>query len=177
MSPSNNQGKIIGTLVYLRPITLADVTERYCSWLNDPRVTRYLETHSSTMSQLSQYVRDRIDNPDVRFWGIFDNITNEHVGNLKFEPINWKECHTILGIMIGDERYWGRGISSEITRLVSDYAFRVLGLSEVRLGVLVENIPAWKSYLRAGFIESSRVMTTRSDGSRAEEILMTRKRE
>ena len=38
--------RVEGTRIFLRPVRPADVNQRYCDWLNDPEVNRYLETGS-----------------------------------------------------------------------------------------------------------------------------------
>jgi hypothetical protein len=35
---------LAGSQVYLRPLERTDLNEHYLAWLNDPEVTRYLET-------------------------------------------------------------------------------------------------------------------------------------
>ena len=40
-----------GEKVYLRPLELSDLNERYLSWLNDPEVTRYLESGTFPMTR------------------------------------------------------------------------------------------------------------------------------
>src|SRR3979490_659367 len=46
-----------GSKVYLRPLERADLNETYLGWLNDPEVTRYLETGTfpSTMHDLEKF--------------------------------------------------------------------------------------------------------------------------
>jgi [ribosomal protein S5]-alanine N-acetyltransferase len=144
-------GKIVGEKIYLKPLTMEDVTERYCGWLNDPEINKYLETRSSTLHKLQEYVKEKINNPNILFCGIFDKDTDVHIGNVKLEPLDWANKKTVFGIMIGDHNYWGKGLGTEATRLISDYALRELGLEEVELGVITDNIKACKAYERAGF--------------------------
>lgn len=143
--------KITGERVYLRPLTMKDVTEKYCAWLNDPEVNKYLETRKSTVDDLRKYVKEKIGSNRVLFCGIFDKETNAHIGNVKLEPLDWENNRTIFGIMIGDRSYWGKGLGTEATKLISDYALDELGMDEVELGVITDNIKACRAYEKAGF--------------------------
>ena len=50
-----------GSQVYLRPLERTDLTERYLGWLNDPEVTRYMETgiFPTTMQDLEKFYAGR----------------------------------------------------------------------------------------------------------------------
>ena len=56
-----------------------------------------------------------------------------------------------MGILIGNKNYWGRGIATEATTLISEYAFDRLKLKEINLGVISENMPAIRVYEKCGF--------------------------
>ena len=58
--------------IHLRLLTLDDVTETYVSWLNDPEVNKYLDTHGTTLEELRKYVGDRLGKENCRFFGIVD---------------------------------------------------------------------------------------------------------
>lgn len=137
--------------IFLRKLTETDVTPTYCSWLNDPEVNKYLETKSATLKSLKKYVQAKIANPHCVFMGIFDKATGKHIGNVKLEPIDRERGSAVFGIMIGDKNYWGKGFGTEATKLFVQYAFYVLGLSVVSLGVIENNASAVKSYQKAGF--------------------------
>jgi len=55
-------------------------------------------------------------------------------------------------IGIFDPIYWGRGIGTEVTHLVLDYAFNELGLHRVDLKVLEYNTRGIRCYEKCGFI-------------------------
>ncbi|MBI2474291.1 MAG: GNAT family N-acetyltransferase [Candidatus Taylorbacteria bacterium] len=143
--------KISGERIYLRKLTMEDATPRYCAWFNDPEVTKYLEIRSSNMDQLKSYVKSKSDNPAVLFMGIFDKTSDLHIGNVKLEPINAPDKRTIFSIVIGDRSFWGKGIGTEATRLITDHALRELGIDEVELGVIDEHKKASRAYERAGY--------------------------
>lgn len=142
---------IEGAQIRLEPITLDFVSEEYRAWLNDPEVFLHLATSHYTLQKLREYVADRIQRGDVFFWAILDKATKTHIGNVKLEPVNWDTKTAIFGIMIGNKNFWGRGIATEATVLVSDFSLIELGLERIDLGVKESNVAAFKAYQRAGF--------------------------
>ena len=143
--------KIIGDRIYLRELSVSDATEKYCSWLNDPEVNKYLETRKATIEDLKNYIQQRVDDPNSLFWGVFDKDSNAHIGNVKLEPIDRQKKKAVFGILIGNKDYWGKGIGTEATRLVVDHAFNSMGLEEIELGVIADNKKAARVYEKAGF--------------------------
>lgn len=143
--------KIQGSKAFLRVLTERDATKRYCAWLKDEDVNQYLETRNATIDGLKRYIREKISSDRCIFWGIFDQASQKHIGNLKLEPIDFA-CQTAeLGIIIGDKEYWGRGYAAEAMELALRYAFEELQLKEVTLGVSAENTRAIRLYEHIGF--------------------------
>ncbi len=170
--------KIIGERIYLRELTLADVTEEYCDWLNDPEVNKYLETRHITLDELKRYVQKQIDNPDSFFVGIFDKSDDKHIGNVKLEPIDWDKKTAMFGIVIGDKKYWGKGLGAEAMRLIIDYAFNKFNLKEIRGGVFSKNKSAVKLYKKIGFrVVSIKKNATNRNGELYDDIYVAIKNE
>ncbi len=147
----NNKSLIKGKRIYLRLLTINDASQEYCQWLNDSEVNKYLETKNTTIQELREYIQERIDSPNALFFGIFDK--EKHIGNIKLEPIFWERKKVIFGFIIGDKKYWGKGIGTEATKLIVDFVFNFLNLDEVELGVLPQNKAAVRVYEKVGFIK------------------------
>ncbi len=145
--------KFLGGNIYLRQLKEADATEEYCNWLNDPEVNKFLETRQATIEDLKNYIRQKQNDPNVLFLGVFDRQSDIHIGNVKLEPIDWSAKRAVFGILIGHKAYWGRGIGSQATKLTVDLAFGPLGLNEVELGVIADNLRARRVFEKGGFKE------------------------
>jgi len=143
--------KIEGKRIYFRSLTEKDATKRYCQWLNDPEVNQYLETKAVTVAGLKKYIKRKNEDPNSLFLGIFFKKNNQHIGNIKLEPINFSLYNATLGLLVGDKNYWGMGIGTEATKLLVNYAFQKLNLKEVNLAVISENIAALKVHEKVGF--------------------------
>lgn len=52
-----------GKNVYLRPISLEDVSANYVNWMNDPQINQYLESRFSeqTLESIRDFVQSMID--------------------------------------------------------------------------------------------------------------------
>lgn len=151
MDFKNKKIKIVGQNIFLKNLSQINATNKYCNWLNDPEVNKYLETRSATITQLKKYIREKNKNPNCLFLGIFLKGNNKHIGNIKLEPIDLKNLKATLGILIGDKNYWGKGIGREAIRLLLDYASQKLNLKEINLGVISENKRAIAFFKKAGF--------------------------
>jgi len=126
--------------------------EVYLSWLRNVRDNEFIESArvDYTLSELSSYLKTKLQSSNVEFWGIFLNSV-EFIGTVKLEPIDFSLRTAWVGIMIGDPSQRGKGYGFSALELVSDYSARVLSLKELRLGVDKKNSGAVKMYERAGF--------------------------
>jgi len=150
MMEIENDTNIRGESICLRGLQDEDASVEYCSWINDPKVNKFLGTKKATINELKKYIKEKKENKNCLFLGIFTKTSNKHIGNIKLEPIDFKNKKAILGILIGDKNYWGRGICTETAKLVVNYAFKNLNLKRVELGVISENKAAIQCYLKAG---------------------------
>ena len=143
--------RIEGDRIYLRTLEREDASSEYASWLNDPMVNQYLETRSITLEKLRAYIEEKDQSPSVLFFGIFWKENGKHIGNVKLEPIDFEKGCATMGILIGDKDYWGWGVGTETTNLVTDYALKNLSLREVNLGVMADNTAAIRVYEKCGY--------------------------
>ena len=148
-------------LVELHPLRIEDVSQRYVDWLNDPEVNRTLASQElARIESVRAYVQVKTERPDIWFWKIIHTQDNVHVGNLKLDPISFDGAYAWYGILIGDKRYWGKGLATEATRLALSAAFTVGKLNRIFLGVYAENSAALSVYDKCGF----EIMSTHPDG-------------
>ena len=142
-----------GSKIYLRTLERADLTETYLDWLNDAEVTRYLETGAfpTTYQDLEKFYQGVTGSKTEVIFAIADRKSHRHIGNVKLGPINWVHRRAMLGIMIGDKEFWGRGVGEEVTRLMVEYGFFRLNLNRIGLVVFEEHVPGVRCYQKVGF--------------------------
>ncbi len=147
----NYKTKIETDRFVLRVLEETDASEKYVSWLKDPIVNQYLETRDTTLAELKNYIKEKNESPGCLFFGIFDKENNNHIGNVKLEPIDFAKSCATMGIIIGERNYWGKGVATEVVKAIVSFAFEYLGIKEVNLGVISENKAAIKVYEKSGF--------------------------
>lgn len=151
MDLSDFQTTIYGDRTYLKILLENGATEEYCQWINDPEVTKYLKIKQTTVSDLIKYIQDALKSPHCLFFGIFWKENNKHIGNIKIELIDFKKSSAWVGLLIGDKKYWGRGIATEAISIAAKYVFEFLKLKEINLGVASGNKAAMRAYEKCGF--------------------------
>ena len=141
---------LTGKRIILKLITTNEATDIYISWLNDKEVTKYMVTRDSTLSELVAYVTDKLNDKSCLFLGIF-TLSNEHIGNIKIDPIDYQLKTGILGMMIGEKHYWNRGYGNEALSLLLNHLFLDKKWNKIELGVEKEHVNAIRLYKKNGF--------------------------
>lgn len=144
---------LIGEKIYLRPLDMDDVNEKYLHWINDETVINFLATTTfpTTLDQLESYVKSINNSPNFFFFAIVEKETNNHIGNVKIGPIDWVNRTSNYGLMIGDKSSWGKGYASEVFKLLLKYAFRKLNLHKLWDIAAATHIASIKANENAGF--------------------------
>jgi [ribosomal protein S5]-alanine N-acetyltransferase len=137
----------------LKSLTTKDVTEKYLSWFSESQeVIQYISFAQKkvNINDLIQYVKDRESREDILFLAIFTD-SGQHIGNIKYEPINLKDELATMGILIGDKEWRGRGVAAEVIKGSSKYLKENYGIKNIELGVDKNNIPAITAYKKIQF--------------------------
>lgn len=159
MNTSLEPGKIldraflIGEKIYLRPLELEDVNDRYLQWVNDPEVVlgRIESYFPVTRERQLEYVKSQLTRNDVVMFAIIEKRTNAFIGTEKIGPINWIHRFVEQAYMIGDKTCWNKGYAGEAVLLVQDYAFRHLNMHKMYAGVSEPNQASIKVLERNGY--------------------------
>jgi RimJ/RimL family protein N-acetyltransferase len=117
------------------------------------------------------YERYSDDGPDHTSFAIYERATMRPIGTAGLVSINHLHRTAELGIGIGERDCWGRGLGTEATRLVVDYAFHVLGLHNVMLRVFSYNERAIRAYQKVGFKEIGRRREAQRVGPHAYDVV------
>lgn len=138
----------------LRILTPDLVTKSYLNWFLDIDASKFIVNRSYTLDSLRLYCLEKLKSDTCLFYGVF--YENTHIGNIKFEPINFEERSAVLGVFIGDNNWRGKGVFKEIFHCIS-LELKTMGIAAIFLGVDINNLTAIESYLKIGFtiIESN----------------------
>ena len=149
------QDRLDGNAVFLRPLSLDDVTANYLRWLNDPEVTRFLETRHrpQTMQTIGEFV-ERVNASDDEFlFGIILKKDGRHVGNVKIGPVKLRHLLADVTLLIGERDCWGQGIATDAIRTITRFGFEKLQLSKLTASMYAGNVGSIRAYQRAGFAQ------------------------
>ena len=138
----------------LRDLRQEDITPRYLEWFVDPAAQKHITAASSThtLAQLRAYLAARTGRDDVLFLGIFDRTSGLHIGNVKYEPVDRTRGYAVMGILVGDPEFRGRGVAGEVIAASSRWLQAHGGIREIILGVHRDNTAAIQAYERVGFV-------------------------
>lgn len=146
-----SQVRIFTQRFLLRELTVADASERYRDWLLEPEAQKNISATTDSLPELVRYIADRTQRADVLFLGIFDLLSGLHIGNLKYEPVNSELGYAIVGVLIGEVEYRGRGVATEVLLASTAWLKVNRRINQFLLGVWKANLAAVRAYEKAGF--------------------------
>jgi RimJ/RimL family protein N-acetyltransferase len=140
--------------IYLRPLRQDDVNERYLSWLRNPRVNAYLEVDGNDLNFeiVKNYILEGPRKGKYFMYAICLKENNLHIGNVKVGPINKKHKISDLPVIIGDPKFWGKGLACEAIKLGNQIAFKDHKIRKLHGQIYRNNFGSIKAYCRAGWI-------------------------
>lgn len=121
--------RLLGRRVTLVPFGPDRITERYVAWLNDPEVNAYSRRKGAhtTAADAGRYLSSLRDDEHV----LAILVGGEHVGNVKYGPVDWQNACADISILVGERAIWGQGIGAEAVYLVSRHLLTDIGLNRV----------------------------------------------
>ena len=142
--------------------------------LADPDSNRLTGTHAEfTAEQARRWYGSRGEQDDRLDLAIVERATGEYAGEVVLNDLD--RDNRSIGFRIGLRKaFQDRGLGSEATRLIVDYAFETLGVHRVELEVYAFNPRARRVYERAGFVhEGTKRHALRWDGEWIDAELMS----
>lgn len=140
--------ELIGERVILREFTMGDVSAMY-AYLSDDEVFRHISWNQPTFDETSAAVRQAMEaarSTPRRDYELAVTLrdTGEVVGQVTLKTDRYiprlRQRTSELGYMLRRD-YWGRGIATEASRLLLDFAFGEVGLHRV-FAVVGDDNPA-----------------------------------
>jgi len=123
----------------------------YCDLIADP-ISKHWTVTTSTFSddQLLAWLSSRPGQLERLDWAILNLETGEFLGEVVLNELDTQVATMNLRIALLSTKL-GMGIGTEAVKLVVDYGFQVLGLSQITLDVWSENQRAIRVYEKNGF--------------------------
>ena len=132
----------------------------YLGWLNDLDVVKLIASPALLVPNKGmEFVEEsfaRFTHPSCHGFFVFYAPDNVFIGTTKLDAISADTRSAWDGIMIGDKRYFGRGLSSRVYRVLLAYGFSELGLNRVNGGCNERNIAMIRTFTRLGYMPEGR---------------------
>lgn len=138
---------------YLRKLSIYDDLDSYLYWMQTPSNNPFIlsATLSYDLNQLKNFINTCNNRSDVNLFGIFTNVENVHIGNIKFDEINLLNKSATFGILIGNKDFRGKGFAKEAIIASVLWLEDNYDIETIKLGVDHDNISALNLYLKLGF--------------------------
>ena len=85
---------------------------------------------------------------------IITDIEDNPIGFVNFFNIDKETRQGEMGVIIGDKRYWKRGIATRAIDVVTNYIFSNLNINRVYIETGENNLPALRLFKKVGFTNS-----------------------
>jgi ribosomal-protein-alanine N-acetyltransferase len=127
------------------------VSDRYVDWMNDYEIVKYTESRFAehTSQSIEQFVNITENDINTVAWAI--TVDSQHIGNIKFGPVDWHHSYADIGLIVGSKEHWGLGYGTESIKLVGNWAFTTLQLHKLTAGFYDGNAGSMRAFEKAGF--------------------------
>lgn len=134
---------------------------KYLGWLNDLDVVRLIASPAlMSLDKDMSFIDDsfvRFTQPGCRAFFVYYEPDEVFIGTAKLDGISTYTRSAWDGIMIGDQRYRGLGLSIKVYRVLLAYGFLELGLNRVSGGCNERNVPMVQTFNRLGYTLEGRL--------------------
>jgi len=145
-----------GEKVLLKPIEASDLKKLsglISGWVNDGLVTYYMftgQTPKNTKQIKADFEKLLANGHNIIFL-VLDKKTKKPIGYAGLYEINPTARKAEFRVLIGETDFWGKGLGTEITELLTFYGFDRLNLNRIYLGFTSDNKSARKAYEKSGY--------------------------
>lgn len=148
--------KIVGDICYLSPVDNSEA-EKVGKWSNDIEIASRTGDISDmiTFDEQRKYLENMNHSKGYAFF-IIRLSDDEVIGIARLLRIDFIHKKAIMGMFIGEKNNRSKGVGTEATNLLLDYAFNVLNLNNVMVETYSFNTIAIKTLKKCGFKEIGR---------------------
>lgn len=141
--------------IYLRPLRLSDINEKYLFWVNNNSITEYLDIANQHFEyrDLVSYTKESLKKGRYNY-AVITKKTQYHIGNASLYAIDQNNKNFEIGWFIGEENFWGGHYSSMIIFYLLKIGFVEMGLKKCIGGIEKKNIKARMTNKFSGFKET-----------------------
>lgn len=166
-----------GEKVCLRAYKEEDI-QKAAAFVNDKELKKLLVTSvpfPMTLWEEADWVKSQKGGKNGEYnFAIEDLETKEYIGGCGINEVNWLTRVAVVGIMIGDKDYWGRGYGTDAMKVLMKFIFEEMNMNKIRLSTFSFNERAIKSYKKCGYeIEGVLKNEIFKEGKYYDEVIMS----
>lgn len=137
----------------LKSLSEKNDLSNYLNWLRNPRDIPFIlgAWTNYNLIKLKDYINHNNLSDDSILLGIYDKVGLNHIGNIRYHDLDFKNMSAFLGILIGEKKYRGVGVSSEVIKSSMNWLQSEFDITTFKLDVDSRNIAARKLYEKLGF--------------------------
>jgi len=167
---------IVGKNIYIRTISPGDVSLKYVSWLKNKAIMQYTEQNKKnhTLKTTVKFVEEKLKSKYDILFGIF--LNHKHIGNVKLGPIDWAKQEAQISFFIGEKNFWGQGIMFKVIQKLLSFAFKTLGLLEIKAGYYKKNLASAKLFEKCKFTINKTQMSLAANNKKTRDIVYVSKK-
>lgn len=138
----------------VRLVPLENIHSEYIvKWRNDPQISQFLFSSDwITLESHNLWLKKYWISSTRKEFVIYIIQGDIPIGTIGLSAIDYENKKAEYGIIIGENKYSGKGYAKEASQLILEYAFGELNLNKVFLKVFEDNIRAISMYKTLGFI-------------------------
>ena len=136
---------------FLRTLKSEDASDRWASWMSDPKNLRLLNSAPRVMTRndIVTYI-EQFDQRSHLLIGIFEKRSGTHIGFFRVDIDH--ALNRCLGfMMIGEQKYRHWSVTQELRVSFQDFIFETLGLNTMLGTALASNRPMIRYLLKSGW--------------------------
>jgi RimJ/RimL family protein N-acetyltransferase len=166
-----------GMLVRLAADSPEVLAGAYVRWDRDSEFRRLADSDPTQVwseKKIKEWFEQAMEGDPLRAFrfSIHTLAGDKLIGTASLVP-NWVHADAMLGIIIGDRDYWGRGFGTDAMELILQYGFLELNLHRITLSVHSYNTRARRVYEKVGLkVEGVMRGDTLKEGRRTDGIEM-----
>ncbi len=165
-----------GEMVRLRPPEREDLP-LFVEWLSNPDLRKFVTIRYISLGLEEQWYERLLEStgqmPPGRLHFVIEAIDSaQPIGVISLENINWCDRASEVGIIVGDQAYWGKGYGTDAMRVLLRVGFDWYNLHRIDLRVIADNERAIRSYEKCGYQHEGRMREAMFVGGEHKDVLL-----
>src|SRR5262245_3612128 len=128
-------------------------------WRNDPAVNKYLRQGIRTLEDVQAWYAEYFSRAEHKLFAVYADQTLIGYGTLEHMDTIHKHCE--IGVVIGDARFWNKGLGTMVVRQLTTLAFTRYHLHRVYAVIQGGNIASMRCFAKVGFQHEGRLRDAR----------------